>query len=147
MLKKMLFTIAIVTVAFTAEAQFRKIPVEVTDAFKAKYANATKVEWMDKMTSFEVGFTSDGKERKANYNSKGEWSKTETKESLEGLPPEVQEGFKKSKYADQKVTDVTQIEEKEKGVRYKLAVKKSGLSKKNLVFDPTGKLLSDNGTL
>jgi len=147
MLQKGLFTIAIIIAAFTAQAQFRKIPAVVTDAFKAKYADAAGVEWKDKVTSFEADFTIDRKERKANFTSKGEWIKTETKESFENLPGDVKDGFKKRKYEDLSVADATQIDEKEKGILYKVVVKKNEYSKRNLVFTQTGQLVSDNGTL
>jgi len=147
MLQKWFFSVALIISVSTASAQFRKIPAVVTDAFKAKYANATGLEWKDKLTSFEADFTVGEKPMKAYFTSKGEWIKTETKHSFENLPADVKDGFKKSKYADLSVTDVLQIDENEKGELYKVVVKKNEYSKRNLVFTKTGQLVSDNGSL
>lgn len=147
MLQKWIFSFVFFLAVATVSAQFRKIPAAVTDAFKAKYSNASGVEWKDRLSSFEADFTSGGKEMKASFNSKGEWLKTETKHTYNSLPSDVKDGFKKSKYADLTVVDVTQIDDKDKGVLYKLLVKKNEYSKRNLVFTKSGQLTSDNGTL
>ena len=39
---------------FTAGAQIRKIPAEVTDSFTDKYPEAKAVEWKDKLTGFSA---------------------------------------------------------------------------------------------
>jgi hypothetical protein len=131
----------------SADAQFRKIPAVVTDAFKAKYATATGVEWKDRLSSFEADFKIGDKDMKASFNSKGEWLKTESKSSFTTLPPEVKDGFKKSKYADLTVLDVNQIDEKEKGMLYKVVVRKNEYTKRILVFSKAGQLVSDNASL
>ena len=142
-----MFSIVLITAVFASNAQFRKIPAEVTDAFKAKYNNASGVSWKDKLSSFEANFKVGEKEMKASYSSKGEWLKTETKHTYNSLPAEVKDGFKKSKYADLSVIEVTLIEEKDEAPQYKVVVKKNEYNKRNLVFSKTGQLLSDNGTL
>jgi len=147
MLKKLMFSIVLIAAVFASNAQFRKIPAEVTDAFKAKYNNASGVSWKDKLSSFEANFKVGEKEMKASYSSKGEWLKTETKHTYNSLPAEVKDGFKKSKYADLSVIEVTLIEEKDEAPQYKVVVKKNEYNKRNLVFSKTGQLLSDNGTL
>lgn len=147
MLHKSIFSLVFFVVAFSVNAQFRKIPAVVTDAFKAKYANASGVEWKDKLSSFEADFTSNNKEMKAFFSSKGEWLKTETKHTYNSLPADVKDGFKKSKYADLSVVDVRQIDDKDKGVQYKVVVRKNECTKRNLVFSKSGQMMSDNGTL
>lgn len=147
MLQKWMFSFVFFLTVLFSNAQFRKIPAVVTDAFKAKYSNASGVEWKDKLSSFEADFKSGDKDMKASFSSKGEWLKTETKHTYNSLPSDVKDGFKKSKYADLSVADVTQVDDKDKGVLYKLQVKKSEYNKRNLVFTKTGQLISDNGTL
>jgi hypothetical protein len=147
MLQKWMFSLVFFIAVASANAQFRKIPAVVTDAFKAKYANASGVEWKDKLSSFEADFTSGDKEMKAFFSSKGEWLKTETKHTYNSLPADVKDGFKKSKYADLSVVDVTQIEDKDKGIQYKVVVRKNEYTKRNLVFTKAGQLMSDNGSL
>ena len=147
MFQKWIISFVFFLAAFSSNAQFRKIPAVVTDAFKAKYATATAVAWKDKFSSFQADFKSGDKEMKASFSSKGEWLKTETKHTYSSLPLDVKDGFKKSKYADLSVADATQVEDKNKGVLYKLQVKKSEYNKRNLVFTKAGQLISDNGTL
>lgn len=147
MLKKWSFSFVFFLLMLTVNAQFRKIPAVVTDAFKAKYANASGLEWKDKLTSFEADFKSGDKDMKAFFTSKGEWIKTETEHTYNSLPVEVKDGFKKSKYAELNVLSVTQVEDKEKGVLYKIVVKKSEYTKRSLVFSKTGQLISDNGII
>lgn len=147
MLQKVVFSFVFFLSVITVNAQFRKIPAVVTDAFKAKYATASSVEWKDRLTAFEANFKSGEKAMKASFTSKGEWIKTETNFNYSSLPAEVKDGFKKSKYADLTVTGVTQVEEKEKGVLYKIAVRKNEYTKKSLVFSKTGQLISDRGVV
>ncbi len=147
MLQKWMFSFVFFLAVLSVNAQFRKIPAVVTDAFKAKYASASGLEWKDKLTSFEADFKSGGKDMKAFFTSKGEWIKTETEHTFNSLPVEVKDGFKKSKYADLSVLSVMQVEDKEKGVLYKIAVKKNDYNKRNLVFSASGQLVSDNGSI
>lgn len=147
MLQKWILSLVLFVAVVSANAQFRKIPAAVTDAFKAKYSNASGVEWKDKLSSFEADFTLGNKEMKAFFSSKGEWLKTETKHTYNSLPTDVKDGFKKSKYAEFSVVDITQIDDKDKGVQYKVVVKKNEYTKRNLVFSKAGQLISDNTTL
>ncbi len=147
MLQKSMFSFVFFLAVLSVQAQFRKIPAVVTDAFKARFANASAVEWKDKLTAFEADFKTGDKEMKASFSSKGEWLKTETKHTFNSLPNDVKDGFKKSKYANLTVADATQIDDKDKGVLYKVVVKKNEYNKRNLMFSKTGQLVSDNGTL
>jgi len=144
MFKKWMFSFVLLLVMVSANAQFRKIPAEVTDSFKAKYANASGVSWKDKLTSFQAEFKQGDKEMKASFSSTGEWIKTETKHSFESLPSDVKDGFKKSKFADLNIVDVLQAEEKDKETQYRIVVKKNDIAKRSLVFSKTGQLVSDS---
>ncbi len=143
MSKKWMFSLVLLLVIFSVNAQFRKIPAEVTESFKAKYENASGVSWKDKLTSFEADFRQKDKEMKAFFSSNGEWIKTETKYSVESLPSEVRDGFKKSKFADLNVLDVSLIDENDKELQYRIVVKKNDISKKSLVFSKDGQLIND----
>ncbi len=37
-------------------AQLRKVPADVTEAFKAKFPDAKNVEWKDKLTAFLASY-------------------------------------------------------------------------------------------
>jgi hypothetical protein len=147
MKKKWFLPLIFFTLVASANAQFRKIPAEVTDAFKTKYATASSVSWKDKWSAFQAEFKVGEKEMKSIFSNKGEWRKTEIKHNYVHLPLEVKDGFKKSKYAEMNVLDIIQIEEKDKQTQFHVTVKKTDFGKKHLVFSKTGQLLSDNGLL
>lgn len=128
-------------------AQFRKIPGDVTDSFKVRYENASGVSWKDRLSSFQADFTFGDKEIKALFTSKGEWIKSETKYDYNSLTTDVKDGFKKSKYADLDVLDVTQIEDKENQTQYRIVVKKNSFNKRSIIFSKNGQLISDNASL
>jgi hypothetical protein len=146
MSQKWSFLFGLLLLVFSADAQFRKIPAEVTDAFKAKYEKASGVSWKDKLASFQANFKIGEKEMKAVFSPQGEWLKTETKYDYNSVPSDVKNGFKKSKYADLSVLNVTRLEEKD-NTEYKIVVKKNEYNKKYLVFNKSGQLLSDSGSL
>lgn len=130
--------------AFLADAQIRKIPAEVTDAFAARYPHATKVEWKDKLQYFEASFQLNGSGISADFSSKGEWQGSERFLNFDQLPAEVKDGFLKSKYTDWDKKSVIEVQELGKPLQYKINVYKTDLQKKNLFFDANGKLLKEN---
>ena len=147
MLSKLMFSLVFFVSMASSSAQFRKIPAEVTDAFKTKFPTATGVSWKDRLVSFVADFTVANKAMKASFSTKGDWLKTETSLTVNNLPLVIKDGFKKSKYADYTVVSATQFEDPEKGVQYKIVVKKKDYGRRNLVFSKTGQLLSDTGLL
>ena len=126
-----------------SEAQLRKIPADVTDAFAARYPHANHVEWHDKLHYFEVHFQLNGFTITANFSSKGEWEGSERKLSFDQLPGEVKDGFSKSKYADHQKNTAYEVQQLGKPLQYRINVQKSSLKKKNLYFDVNGKLLKE----
>jgi hypothetical protein len=123
------------------QAQLRKIPSEVTDAFKAKYPSATNVEWKDNVSNFEAEFKMNDAECTAQFSSKGEWKESTKKMSFDALPAAVKDGFKKSKYNDWKTGSVRMIEENDKKTLYKIYAEKKGVTQKVfLYFNEEGQL-------
>jgi len=147
MSKKWIFSFVLSIVMFSANAQFRKIPGDVTDSFKVRYEDASGVSWKDRLSSFQADFTMGDKEMKALFSSKGEWIKTETNYTYNNLSPEVKDGFKKSKYADLEVLDVTQIDDRENQTQFRIVVKKNAFNKRSLIYSKDGQLISDNASL
>lgn len=131
----------------SVSAQIRKIPAEVTDAFTAKYPNATAVEWRDKLSSFTASFQLDSRIYIATFGNKGDWESTEEGIDKEDLPEAVNGGFSKSKYTDWDWGQVTRIELPGDEVQYKIEVKKGDIKKRNLYFSSEGRLLKDKLTL
>jgi Putative beta-lactamase-inhibitor-like, PepSY-like len=127
-----------------ASAQIRSIPGVVTDSFKVKYPSAQAVTWADKITNFQARFTLDGSEYTAKYGSKGEWQGSEKKIKQEDLPAAVKDGLAKSKYAtDWNVRSVITRYLPGSQTQYELAINKSELQRRTLVFSSDGRLLKD----
>lgn len=141
-----------ITLLAGVNAQLRKIPAEVTEAFKAKFPNAQKVEWKDKLTFFEANFDNSGLATTADFSTKGDWQQTETGLTYSETPDVVKDGFKKSKYAspnDWKIGEtVTKIVKSDSSTHYRIYVDKvDGIQKKYLYFTSTGQLERESFTL
>jgi len=147
-MKSLLALSLIFTIYSAAEAQVRKVPGSVTDAFKAKYPSASNVEWHDHLSGFTAAFDNNGTHYEAKFNNKGVWQSTENKINESDIPAAVKDGLQKSKYADDwKIKDVYKIAIPEDKLQYRLEVKKGDIQKKNLLFSSEGKLLKDNLTI
>lgn len=131
----------------TSVAQVRKIPSEVTEAFKEKYPNATHVEWRDKLSNFSAVFESENINYVARFNSKGEWQLTENEIEESDLPELVRDGFDKSKYAEWEIGIIHKIELADGSFQYRIEAIKNDVVKKNLSFNSEGRLIKDRITI
>ncbi|MFL5808174.1 MAG: PepSY-like domain-containing protein [Flavisolibacter sp.] len=132
----------------TLDAQVRKIPSEVTTAFEKQYPSAREVEYKDILTGVHVEFVLDSLKMIAKYTNKGEWKETEKEWSFDKLLPDVQEGFQKSKYANEwKVKDASIISLPGNAEHYRLKIEKSDLQKKYLYFSNKGQLIREAMTI
>ncbi len=144
-------TLCILT-AGALQAQIRKVPSDVTNAFKAKYPGAKDVEWKDRLTYFEAQFKDDGTDMTVDFKTNGDWQKSEKALSPTEVPAAVMDGFKKSKYSspdEWKMGDVvTLITKDDKSTQYRVYVDKvDGLQKKYLYFNTKGQLEKESLTL
>lgn len=146
-MKNASLTVLVLIVSLGAFAQIRKIPAEVTEAFKTRYPHAEKVEWRDKLTDFEASFLLNNISMKAQFNSKGEWQLSETALEFEELPSEVIDGFQKSKYTGWEVKETARIDKNTEAIQYRIFIRKSDIQKKYLYFDKDGRLLREALTL
>ncbi len=129
------------------QAQLRKVPAEVTEAFKAKYPDTKNVEWKDKITTFQVDYEMDGIKYESKFSHKGEWQQTEKVIEEDALPAPVKDGYGKSKYTNWELKTVSRVESKDDSIQYRLFVRKSSVEKRYLYFDKDGKLVKDAITL
>lgn len=129
------------------QAQIRKVPAEVTEAFKTKFPDTKNVEWKDKITSFQASYEMNGDKYESRFNSKGVWLQTEKDITEDALPASVKDGYSKSKFTDWELKTVTWLESKDAGIQYRLFVRKSGVEKKYLYFNKDGKLVKDSITI
>ena len=142
-MKKFFCLFFFISVVAFSNAQLRKIPAEVTDAFASRYPHATHVEWKDKLQYFEASFQLNESTLTADFSSNGDWQKSEREIDEDDLPDEVKDGFDKSKYTDWQTNGAYEIQELGKPLQYRINVQKSGIQKKNLFFDADGKLLRE----
>lgn len=147
MRKYSLILVCFLLSVMNADAQIRKIPVEVTNAFTTQYPEAKDVSYGDKLKDFEVEFSLGGEKMTASYNSKGVWKGTEKTTSLSNLPQAVQDGFQKSKYADWEVKEATIFYFSGNTEKYRLKVEKGELQRKHLHFNKNGRLTKDSITI
>lgn len=150
-MKKSFLVIVVLTLVIIGSghlnAQIRKIPSAVTEAFKAKYPDAADVEWKDKLTNFKASFKMNGENYEAKFNNKGEWQQTEKSIEESQLPGAVKDGLGKSKYSEWEISSAAHIEYKDKKEEYRILVKKNDIEKKYLFFNSQGKLLRDTITI
>ena len=137
-----------IVVSTSLEAQIRKIPATVTDAFKAKYPSATGVEWKDRLTGFIAAFDQNGVHYEARFSNKAEWQSTENEITKDDLPAAVNDGFQKSKYADDwKMNEAYKIAIPGDKIQYLVHIQKGNIQKKILLFNSEGRLLKEGITL
>ena len=130
-----------------AYAQSDDVPQAVKQTFTKQYSNAENVEYKDNLLKVWVNFTLNGDKMKANYKKDGQWENTEKDWSYDKLPAAVQDGFKKSKYADREVEETKVIYRAGGTERYRLKVKKNALQKKYVFFNTQGQLVDDDITI
>jgi hypothetical protein len=134
-------------ISVAANAQFGGIPAAVTDTFKARYPNATKVTWKNNLSACVANFYMDNADQEARFSHKAEWESTEKVMKQADLPASVKDGLDKSKYYDWRVDDVYVRYIPSGLTQYHIVVSGSGLGKKNLLFSSEGRLIKDNSTL
>ncbi|RXK83092.1 PepSY-like domain-containing protein [Filimonas effusa] len=148
-MKKIIAAMLILTVcAGSVMGQIRKMPSEVTNAFKEMFPKAENVSWKDNLTSWHAEFTNGGVETHAWFTSKGEWKETNKMMAFEALPEAVKDGLEKSKYHEWTPGEVAEVTKKDKSLQYRIYVEKSSLvQKKYLYFNAKGQLQREAQTL
>ena len=146
-MKTLLVTLCCI-MCISAGAQIREIPEAVKTAFESQYPDADSVKFEDNLVNVQVSFMNDGEHFLATYSNKGDWKQTEKVWDFDRLDKEVQEGFSKSKYAnDWNVKETFIIYLPDGSERYRLKVSKNDVQKKYLFFDQSGRLIRDSITL
>jgi len=148
-MKKTILTgmIILLCASMPAFSQIRKIPKAVEETFANQYREASDIDFKDQLVSVDVHFMLDGDTMVASYTNKGIWKETLKRSNYDELPQEVQDGFKKSKYADREVEEVTVMYLPGDITQYRLKARKNGVEKKYLFFNPKGRLLRESITL
>jgi len=149
-MKKLIVILASAILLFSmnsSQAQIGKVPAEGTEAFKVKYADTKNVQWKDKVSFYQVNFEMKNEKYESKFNSKGEFLGSEKVIKKEQAPAAAKDGLAKSKFSDWEIKSVTWIEKKDLAIQYRYFIRKSGVEKKYLTFDDTGKLVKEAITL
>jgi hypothetical protein len=128
-------------------AQVTSVPEEAKRNFAAQYPTAQNVRWDNDVVNVNVRFDLDGDHLNAEYSNKGIWKHTLKDWSHDRLPAAVQDGFKKSKYADRQVTEVKVVYLPGNVTQYRLRVEKNDVQKKFLYYNGEGRLVRDANTI
>lgn len=130
-------------------AQLRTLPSVVTDSFKTRYPSAAQVSWSDKVGYWQASFYLGSDALTAKFKNTGEWESAMKTIAQTSLPPDVQDGFAKSLYADGewRVSTVQVLYLPGDVTQYAVRVEKSSLQKKNLLFNSKGRLIKENAAL
>ena len=112
--------------------------VQVT--FKNMFPDATQVQWEPKLGYSVAEFYDGGEEKKAWFNTDGEWLLTETDLAYADLPDAVVNAIAGSKYAGWKKDDVSYLERKDMESVYVVEVEQ-GEQELDLYYSPEGALL------
>lgn len=148
MRKLVLLFFSLMFFALASFSQIRKIPSSITGSFEKQYPTAQGVEYKDILTSIHVHFIADSLKMIAKYNNKGEWKETEKEWNYDKLAPEVQDGFQKSKYADEwEVTETSVIYLPGGAEHYRIKVEKNDVQKKYLIYNNKGRLIREALTI
>lgn len=92
-----------------------KVPVDIQNAFSAKYPNITRVEWETKSEFYVADFRDNTYDASAWFTANGIWKMTEIDIPFTALPDVVKRSFEGSEYASAswKVDDVDKLERQE----------------------------------
>ncbi len=145
-MKKLIFLI--LPAALITAPALASIPPKVTDAFQARYATATNVEWKHGIGShFKASFNLGEYRLKAKFDRKGNWLESEKIIAQNKLPMTVKNNLRKSKYGDWKIkSSYEEYLPNEKPQYHITAAKGSSVTKgfmtKSLTFDHHGQLMN-----
>ena len=130
-----------------AFSQVREIPRVVEETFANQYKGASNIEFKDQLTGVNVHFELEGEKMIASYTNKGLWKETQKEVEFEMLPPDVKDGFEKSKFSGREVESVIMLYLPGGVEQYRLKARKNDVEKKYLYFNPKGRLLRESVTL
>ena len=121
-----------------------RVPESVESALRAKYPDATNVEWEAKAGYYVAEFWMNGAEVDVWFTTDAVWKMTETDlgVNVSKLPAEVKEAFLAGEYAAWAVDDIDKYE-REDMTFFLVEVEKNGQRDRNLYYNEQGGLLKD----
>lgn len=116
---------------------------EVTQALKAKYPNARRVEWESKAGYEKAEFRNGSYETEAWFDRQGNWMMSETDIPYRALPQAVKTAVESGPYAGWRVDDVDKIERPDAATIYIVEVER-GDTDVDLYYTEDGILVKES---
>jgi len=134
-----LIVLAFAIMSFTACAQKKTVPENVTKAFSQKFPNAKKVKWdKENKTEWEAEFKLNGEEYSANFTTDGDWKETEYEIKKSAIPVSVKQTLDKE-FAGYKIEEA-EISETATGKVYEFAMENDDTDME-VAISPDGKVV------
>lgn len=142
--KEMLVMMFIAVLAFSGcsddDNDGIKVPEVFSQALKAQYPSAKRIEWEQKGNFYVADCRMNGKELDVWYNTQTEWKMTETNLLWNDLPGTVQTAFNSSEYAGWRRDDVDLLEYPVAPMVYIIEVER-GYQERQLFYSKEGNLI------
>ena len=121
-------------------AQYRKTPDMVQDAFRKRYPDATCISWKNKPDVFQVEFMLAGVRFTADFMDDGRWRQCEQDVVVDRIPKDIRYSIEKSGYGQWLMKDAAFIVKADDDPVYRVCVWKNVIQQKFLFFSPAGDL-------
>ncbi|HMH22236.1 MAG TPA: PepSY-like domain-containing protein [Puia sp.] len=121
---------------------FAKIPAKITDAFHARYSNASNVAWTHNIGNYKASFDMGDYRYNAKFDTKGRWMRSEKVLGQDRLPLTVKNNLRKSKYSEWKIKSSYEEYAPNKKPQYHVTAAKGAIARKSLMFNHRGQLLN-----
>ena len=138
---KKLFVLMLSAVFISASAfanvPFARIPARVTDAFHARYTDATNVEWTHGLTNYKAKFNLGMESFSAKFDRHGRWLASDRMVTTDRMPRSVQNTLRKTRYGRWEIkSSYVEYKPDEQPRYHVLAV--NGTNWEMMVFDRDG---------
>jgi phage gp46-like protein len=138
-MKKMAFSLIVLLASIAStQAQEKKVPTSVVNAFKKAHPN-TKVSWDIEEDGYEAEFKMNGKNASENYSLNGEKMATEIEIEATELPKKAVQYIEKN-HSGKKIKETAKITDAKGVVTFEIELKIDGKNT-DLLFDINGNFL------
>ena len=138
---KKLFVLLFSAACISAPA-FAKIPAQVTDAFKMRYADANNVEWRHGLGKYKANFVMGDYRYEAKFDRNGKWAESRKMVRKDMLPMSVKNELRRSKYSKWEIKSSYEEYLPNEKPHYHVAAMKGDFKRKHLEFNERGELMN-----
>ncbi len=121
------------------------VPSVVTEAFQAKYPNASNVMWDINNTYYIASFTNTKADNTSSawFVESGEWCMTDNASDEDSVPTAVKDAFTSSKYSEGTIDEVDEVERNDAETLYVIEVEMSNGAEIDLYYTADGTLVKE----